>query len=220
LLIALGVLGLAVGGFIGCGSLFTWSGRHPIDTYDLTLGTLSQHAFAAKGGRRYTAAVQVVFDRSAATPTPGGVEVEAALPLVAAIVDQDGNPSARVTGWLDPSEPPTVLHGRSLPNPSPTANAPSPGRQPPELVAERLIGPWRAPRTEQARIDVRLGPDEKNAGAVVTSARVVLYDDAIPPSILAGAVAASVGGLALAVGIVLGIVAFARRGGIRRRQIV
>ena len=112
LLLFFGIVGVAVGGFMGCGTLFTWNGRHAIATWDLAPGKPFDASFSAERGRRYTAAVQIVFDRAELPSGPDGVVLTTKLSLASAIIDGDGN-ATRVLGWIDPTTPPTVVYGRS-----------------------------------------------------------------------------------------------------------
>lgn len=210
-----GLVAIAVGAFVGCGTLFAWNGRHAVAEWELVQGTPLSKPFEASRGTRYTAGVIVVFDRGdAGAGGPRGAEVHARLPLVASIVDAAGNPGPRVVGWLDPEEPPTMLFGRSV---SPRTR----GAAVPELAAERLVGPWIAPRTETARVDVDLGPDRSEHGTRIVSTRVVLYDDAKPTAAKAGIGLAAAGIVAFVVGAILAVGAVVRgRGGKRAREMV
>jgi hypothetical protein len=217
LLVALGLVALVVGVMSGCGTLFSYNGRHPIAVQPFVAGTPLRHTFPGKAGRRYTVAVHVVFDRDAVPESDGQLVVEARLPLVASIEDGTGLPAARIVGWIDPSEPPTVLYGHVA-----TARQRRPmSAGPEELVAERLVGPYMAVKDREVAYLVELGPDEVGK-ARIQETRVVVYDDALPPSITVAFAAAGAGGLALIIGCLLLFLGLfrARRGGTRRRQIV
>jgi hypothetical protein len=217
LLVAIGLVALVVGVASGCGTLFSYNGRHPIAVQPLAVGTPLRHTFPGKAGRRYTVAVHVVFDRDAVPESNGQLVVEARFPLVASIEDAAGLPAAKITGWLDPSQPPTVLYGHSA---SATQRRPM-GAGPEELVAERLVGPYLATQDRDVMYVVELGPDTV-ARTPVRETRIVIYDDKLPTSITVAFAVAGAGALALFAGsILLFLGGFrARRGGTRRRQIV
>jgi hypothetical protein len=217
ILCVIGVVAVVVGSAAGCGSLFSFNGRHPIAVYPLTPGTPLRSTFPAKKGTRYTLAVHVVFERDGLPEANGLVQVEARFPLVARIEDTSGAAVARIDGWLDPSEPPTVLYGHVS---AATQRRPM-GAAPAELVAERLLGPYAVPEARDVAYAVDLGPDRVGK-ARIEEARVALYDDALPRSIMIAFLGASAGVVAFLTGaIALLFAGFrARRGGTRRRQIV
>lgn len=217
LLVALGLVALVVGVTSGCGTLFSFNGRHPIAVQPFVAGTPLRHTFPGKAGRRYTVAVHVVFDRESAAESDGQLVVAARLPLVASIEDGAGLPAARVVGWIDTSEPPTVLYGHVA---SARQRRPM-GAGPEELVAERLVGPYMAVNDRDVAYVVELGADQLGK-ARITETRVVVYDDALPPSITVAFAVAGAGALALITGCLLLFLGLfrARRGGTRRRQIV
>lgn len=208
-----GLVLLVVGLFMGCGSLFTWNGRHAIDVQPVTPGTPMTYALRPSLGRRYTIAVHVVFDRDAAEPAIEGApaSVSAKLPIVARVVDKRGSTVAETAGWIDPEEPPTVLYGT---HPSPRNAAQT------ELVAERLVGAFPATSTDPFDVRVDLGPDRTQKAKIVET-RLVVYDDVTPPSIKRAFGAAVAGGVAFVVGLGIVFAGFfrgrARRGGKRRR---
>ncbi len=205
------------GGFIGCGSLFSWNGRHAVAIHPVTPGVPLRGTFQAVADRRYTLAVQVVFEREGLPVKEGDVVVEAKMPLAAWLDDSSGVAVVKEVGWLDPAEPRTVVYGHGA-----AANRRRPrGAPPPELVAERLIGPHTA-RTDRAiGFAVDLGSDQLETTRI-QGCRAVIYDDAMPRSITLAFAAA---GLGFAV-FLTGAFAFAatffrsRRGGVRRRQTV
>jgi len=216
-LVAVGLVALVVGVTSGCGTLFSFNGRHPIAVQPLVAGTPLRHTFPGKAGRRYTVAVHVVFDRESVPETNGQLLVDARLPLVASIEDAAGLPAARVVGWLDTNEPPTVLYGHVA---SASQRRPM-GAGPEELVAERLVGPYMPAQDREVAYVVELGADQVGKAAVQET-RVVVYDDRLPPSITVAFVVAGAGALALIAGSMLLFLGLfrARRGGTRRRQIV
>ena len=217
LLVALGLVALVVGLASGCGTLFSFNGRHPVAVQALVLGTPLRHTFPGKAGRRYTVGVHVVFDRDAVAESNGQLVVEARLPLVASIEDGAGLPAARIAGWIDPNEPPTVLYGHVA-----SANQRRPmGAGPEELVAERLVGPYMPAQDREVAYVVELGADAIGK-APILEARVVVYDDRLPPSITVAFAMAGAGAVALITGSMLLFLGLfrARRGGTRRRQIV
>lgn len=212
-LVIVGLVATVIGIASGCGSLFSFNGRHPIAVRELKPGTPVRQAFPAKSGKRYTLAVQVVFEREGLSASNGALVVEAQLPLVASLED------AKAVGWLDPNEPPTVLYGQST-NPHVRRPAGEGGRPagPPEIVAERLIGPYLAPFDRDITYVVDLGPDRLGR-AQLKEVRVVVYDDTLPTSVMVAFGAAVAGALALIGGtfvLLLGLLR-ARRGGARRR---
>ena len=210
-LVILGLVAAIVGTATGCGALFSFSGRHPIATAPIVLGTPLHQVIAVKAGRRYTLAVQVVFERAGLEQENGALVVEAQLPLVASLE------AAKVSGVLDPSAPPNVLYGQSA---NPSARAPR-GAGPRELMAERLVGPWVATRDGDAACDVDLGPDRRGR-ARITEARIIVYDDRLPRSITTALAAAGGGLIALLCGTIMVLFGGRRagRGGARRRPIV
>ena len=211
MLVILGIVAAVVGTASGCGALFTFSGRHPIATAPIALGTPLRKVVAAKAGRRYTLAVQVVFEREGLEAEGGALVVKAQLPLVASLE------SAQVTGLLDPNEPPNVLYGQSA---NPNVRAPH-GAGPREIIAERLVGPWLASSDRDVVCAVDLGPD-RLALARIKEARIIVYDDRLPSSIAAALVAGGAGVMVLFCGMIM--VLFGRRragrGGARRRPSV
>jgi hypothetical protein len=216
-LVAIGLVALVVGVASGCGTLFSYNGRHPIAVQPLVLGTPLRHTFPGKAGRRYTVAVHVVFDRDAVPESNGQLLVEARFPLVASMEDAAGLPAARVVGWLDPSEPPTVLYGHVA---SASERRPM-NAGPEELVAERLVGPYMPARDRDVTYVVELGADQLGK-APIRETRVVIYDDKLPTSISVAFAAAGAGALIFCTGSILLFLGLfrARRGGTRRRQIV
>lgn len=211
MLVIVGLVAAIVGTASGCGAFFTFSGRHPILTAPLAAGTPLHQTIAAKAGRRYTLAVQVVFDRAGLEATNGALVVEAQLPLVASLE------TARVTGTLDPNEPPNVLYGQSA---NPNVRRPR-GAAAQELMVERLVGPWRAPSDRDIACTVEIGPD-RLARARITEARIIVYDDRLPTAISFALAVGAGGAVALIAGTTLVVLARrrARRGGARRRAIL
>jgi len=217
LLVVVGLVALVVGVASGCGTLFSFNGRHPVAVEPLVPGTPLRKAFPAKAGKRYTLAVHVVFEREGLAEVNGQLVVEARLPIVASIEDESGVAAARVVGWIDPNEPPTVLYGHAA-----SAHQRRPmGVGPAELVAERLVGPYRPAVDRAVTYVVELGTDRFDK-ARVKETRIAIYDDTLPASITVAFVGAGAGALALASGVIslfFGLFR-ARRGGTRRRQIV
>lgn len=210
LVLALGVVLLGGGLFFGCGAFFAWNGRHAVAVEALELGTAKERVIPIVAGRRYTLAVEVVFDRAGLVERDGGLIVEAKLPLNARIGTATGETTASVIGWVDPDEATTTLFGR-------TANAESErrpmGAPPRELVAQRLVEPFTAPADGEARFFVELGPDRVGK-ARVTQARVTVYDDAVPYAVTVPLGAAAVGGLLTLAGgaaVALGVMRRRRR---------
>lgn len=210
-LVIVGLVATVIGIASGCGSLFSFNGRHPIAVHALTPGTPLRQMVPAKSGKRYTLAVQVVFEREGLAESNGALVVEARFPVVASIG------ASKVTGWLDPNEPPTVLYGQSA---NPNVRRPR-GAGPAELAAERLVGPYLAPFEEDVPCLVDLGPDRLGK-AQVKEARVVVYDDTLPSAVTLAFAAAAGGAMALISGTIMLLFGLlrARPGGARRRQIV
>ena len=210
-LVIVGLVAAIVGAASGCGSLFTFSGRHPIASAPLVIGTPLRQVIPAQAGRRYTLAVQVMFDRAGLEEESGALVVHAQLPLVASLE------SAKVSGTLDPDQPPNVLYGQSA---NPSARAPR-GAGPRELMVERLIGPWVATADRNIEYAVDLGPDRLGR-ANITGARIILYDDRLPRAITVALGAAGGGLVALIFGTFLLLFRRGRagRGGARRRAVV
>ena len=198
LLVVVGIVAVVVGAASGCGRLFSFNGRHPVAVEPLVPGTPLKKTFTARADSRYTLAVQVVFEREGRAEANGALVVEAQLPLVASFEDSSGVAVAKVVGWLDPNEPPTVLYGQSA-----NKNQRRPAGAPPtELVAERLVGPFNASDDRPVVFVVDLGADR--IGKVpVKEARCVVYDDALPVSIRAAFAGAVGGGVALFSGVIM-----------------
>ena len=209
--VIVGLVAAIVGTASGCGAFFTFSGRHPILTAPLVAGTPLRQTIAAKAGRRYTLAVQVVFERTGLGQTNGALVVEAQLPLVASLE------TAQVTGTLDPSEPPNVLYGQSA---NPNVRGPR-GAAAQELMVERLVGPWRAPSDREIACTVEIGPD-RLARARIREARIIVYDDRLPTAITCALAVGGGGVMTLISGTILVVFSRrrARRSGARRQAIL
>lgn len=212
-LVVAGLVATVIGIASGCGSLFSFNGRHPILLHGLSPGTPLRQAFPAKAGRRYTLAVQIVFEREGLAESNGALVVEAQFPLVATLEST----TVKTVGWIDPNEPPNVLYGQSA---NPHVRRPR-GAGPVELVVERLVGPYVATADGELRYVVDLGPD-RLAKAPVKEARVVIYDDTLPSSVTVAFVAAGAGVIAFISGTILLLLGLLRPGprGAKRRQIV
>jgi len=219
-LVVVGIVAVVIGTASGCGTLFSFNGRHPIQVQPVVLGAPLRKTFRAKAGKRYTIAVHVVFEREGLAESNGQTVVEAQLPLDASIEDSSGVAVAKAIGWLDPNVPPTVLYGHAS-----SAHQRRPmGVAPAELVAERLLGPITVASDRDVPYAVSLGLDRVGK-APIKEARIVLYDDTLPLSISVAFSAAAAGVVALVVGTIMLFFGLfrgrrARRGGARRRQIV
>lgn len=196
LLFLLGLVACVSGGFLGCGALFGWNGRHAVSTTAVRPGAVSTHTFAPEPGRRYSIALEV--------PLEPAKDVKMAV-VASGTSRGEGGPGSlfETRGWFDPAEPPTLVYGDTSP------------------VAERMLGVFVATSPDPVEIALDLGPNR--AGSDVETARLVVYDDALPPQIKrafsmsgAGAVAA-VGGLSL---LVVGFFRRRKRSGIRARPVV
>jgi hypothetical protein len=199
-LLILGLIALVVGIFSGCGSLFSWNGRHAIETSPLPEGDTTR-TLTPVPGRRYTVSVQVAFDREGLEAGEGGPRVSAKMPLVVHVRDGAGTSLAGATGWLDPNEPPNVLYGQGARE---SARGPMP-----ELAVERLVGPFTAASAAPLSVEVRLGPDRVGT-ARATARRLVIYDDALPPPIRNAFIVAALGAVAFFSGAVLLVTAWLR----------
>lgn len=208
-LLVFGLVATIIGTASGCGSLFSFNGRHAIAVHPLIPGAPLRQTIPGKSGTRYTLAVQVLFEREGLPEANGALVVEAHFPLVASLE------GAKAVGWLDPNEPPTVLYGQST---NPNVRRPH-GAGPVELLAERLVGPYLAPFDQDLGFIVDLGTD-RLARTQVKEARVIVYDDRLPTSLKVAFGAAGGGLIALLAGasiLVAGLLR-KRRGGARRRQ--
>jgi hypothetical protein len=188
------VLALA-GSFLGCGALFSWNGRHAVTTQDLLPGTPLRQPLSPEAGRRYTVSVQVLLS----------AERNVKMPVVAsaAATGAGGEPLFDAKGWVDPAEPNTLVFGDAPP------------------IAERMLGTFVARTPDPVQIAVDLGPDR--GGASVEGARLVVYDDALPPQIRRAFAMAGAGALGVVAGIALLVAGFFRRrkrSGIRKRPVV
>ena len=211
LLLFVGLVLAAGGVFMGCGSFFAWNGRHPVAVAEVTPGTPVSRAVPVKEGKRYTLAIDVVFERDGLEEKDGMLVVPAKFPLRASIKSASGE-GPEVVGWLDPYEPPTALfgHGADVEARRRPVNAP-----PPELVAQRIVGPYVSPANGEVTFAVDLGKDVIGT-AKVQEIRAVIFDDAVPSSVRLPFFAAGVGAGLSAVAIVLLGVGFFR--GRRRRK--
>jgi hypothetical protein len=216
-LVAIGLVAMVTGVASGCGSLVSFNGRHPVAVEPLVPGVPLRKAFPAKAGKRYTLAIQVVFEREGLPELNGQAVLEAKLPLMASIEDTSGVAVAKAVGWIDPNEPPTVLMGRAA-----DAQQRRPhGTPPAELVAERLLGPIAPAIDRDVTYTIDLGTDRIGKTAL-KEARLVLYDDTLPRSITVAFVAAGAGTVAFGLGVILLFFGLFRstRGGKRRGQVV
>lgn len=202
-LLFVGIIAIVVGTFSGCGTLFSWNGRHPVDVATIAEGHTSRQ-LTPEPGRRYTVSIQVVFDRESVETREAVAMVEAKLPLVVRVTDPHSTVRAETRGWLDPNEPPSVLYGQSVKD---GARA--------ELWAERLVGPFTASSTAPLTIDVDLGSDALQGArpARVSERRLVIYDDALPPKIRNAFILAAGGGIGFFAGSVLLVAGWFRRRG-------
>lgn len=193
----LGLVLLVAGSFLGCGALFSWNGKHLVESHGVEEEKASVRTFVPEPGRRYSVAVQVVFERSDAAPA-------AKLSVVARIVDKTGTKLGETIGWIDPDEPPTVVYGI---------------HQNSELYAERVVGAFNASTRDPVEIRVDLGAD-KTGTTRILERRVVVYDDVTPAPIKRALWGAAAGGALFVTGLLALFVSFfrgrSRRGGIRR----
>jgi hypothetical protein len=209
LLVILGVLGAAAGGFVGCGALFSWNGKHAIDVQTFTPGTPFTYSLKPAPDRRYTLGVDVVFDTTGLSLKDGALHVEAQMPITVRVDPVRGEPLASVTGWLDPNAPPTLLVGAGA--------AANPRTAATEVYAERLVGPFRATSADPLKVTVDLGAD-KLERVPIRSARLVVFDDAMPGSITGALGAGGAGVVVLLAGIALLFVGSLRKRAARRSE--
>lgn len=193
-----GLVLLVSGSLLGCGAFFSWNGRHLIETKAIEPDRSFVHTIAPEPGRRYSAAVQVVFERSDAPPA-------AKMSIVAHMTDKAGAKLGETVGWIDPDEPPTVVYGI---------------HQSSELYAERGLGAFHAVSRDPVEVRVDLGADRTGTTRIVET-RLVVYDDVTPSPIKRALWGAAAGGTMFVVGLAVLFASFfrgrARRGGIRRR---
>lgn len=198
LLTIVGLLLLVSGSLLGCGALFSWNGKHLVETRSVEADKPFVHTLAPEPGRRYSVAVQVVFERSDVAPA-------AKLPIVARIVDKSGAKLGETVGWIDPDEPPTVMYG---------------AHQTSDLLAERGIGAFNASTQDPIEIHVDLGADRTGTTPILDR-RLVVYDDVTPAPIKRALWGAGAGGVLFATGLGVLFASFFRRrargGGIRGR---
>jgi len=206
-LLVLGLVAAVAGTFSGCGALFSWNGRHPIDVVPLAGEGPTTDKLVPDPGRRYTLSVQVVFEREGLPEEEGMPIVHAKMPLVVRVKDPMGTTLAETVGWLDPAEPPNVLYGQAARE----------GRGPmPELLVERLVGPFSASSNAPLTASVELGADRVGTARILAR-RLVVYDDRLPPSIRSSFVIAGAGALAFIAGVVLLAIGWFRRRETRKR---
>lgn len=187
-LFLVGLLATIVCTMHGCGTFFSWNGRHTVQSQLLT----EEHAhatFTTRAGLRYTLSVQAVFDPAFVDDRSGMAEVELKMPLVVKAKDSQGTTLAEVSGWLERDKP-NIFYSRPLQQP---------GR---EIMVERLVGPFYTASIAPVGVDVDLGPDRVGRN-VVTERRLVVYDDALPPPIRNAVIGAVTGAIALIAGFVL-----------------
>ena len=180
LLMMLGVVGMASGVVVGCSGLINHNGRHEVARFPITIGAPMRTSFPALGGRRYSAGVQVVFERNS-QQLREETELRVKLPIAGAL--DDGETRVTITGYLDPSNGQTSLVGRAS------------GK---ELFVERLVGPHLATTDRPLRVELDDGADE-GGELIVQECRLILYDDEQPRSVRYGFVSAGAGLLLFAV---------------------
>jgi hypothetical protein len=195
-----GLLLLVSGSLLGCGALFSWNGKHLVETKAIEPAKPLVHAITPEPGRRYGVAVQVVFERTDTAPA-------AKLPIVARIVDKSGAKLGETTGWVDPDEPPTVVYGAHQDERS-------------ELLAERSVGAFHANSRDPVEVRVELGADRTGTTRILET-RLVVYDDVTPNPIKRALMGAAAGGVLFVIGLGMLFGSFfrgrSRRGGIRGR---
>jgi hypothetical protein len=200
LLFVVGLLLLVSGSLLGCGALFSWNGKHLVDSHTIEPEKPFVLAVQPEPGRRYSFAVQVVFERTPSEDWPA-----AKLSIVARLVDKSGAKLGETIGWIDPDEPPTVVYGF---------------HQSSELLAERGIGAFHASTRDPVEVRIELGADRTGTRRILER-RLAVYDDVTPSPIKRALWGAAAGGVLFVAGIAVLFVSFfrrrSRRGGIRPR---
>lgn len=200
-LFLVGLLATIVCTMNGCGTFFSWNGRHATETRPL-IEEQTRTSFTTVAGRRYTIAVQAVFDPRYVDDKDGMAEIELKMPLVVKAKDEHGTSLAEATGWLERDKP-NIFYSRPLQQP---------GR---EILVERLVGPFYSANFAPVDVDVFLGPDRVGRN-VITERRLVIYDDALPPPLRNAVIGAASGAIALMTGFVLLVLSWLT--GRRRRK--
>ena len=198
----LGLVAAVAGTLMGCGTLFSWNGRHATNVVELPASGAFTHRLTPEVGRRYTFAVQVVFDRNDLPVKEEVVVVEARMPFVAKVSDAKGTELMSAIGWFDPNEPPTILLGQA-------AHV----RRDTELVAERLVGPVTA-GGDGLVVSIDLGEDRIGVARIIER-RMVIYDDRLPPSVARAFALGAAGFIVFMIGLALVVARFFRT---RRKQ--
>jgi hypothetical protein len=196
----------------GCNTLFAWNGRHAIQSQTLIEGHTHTQV-TTELNRRYTIAVQAIFDPEHVGDSNGMAAAEAKLSLVVKAQDPGGQTMAELKGWLDPNEPPNVFYTRPLKERSR------------EIRVERLVSPFQAATVETIGIDVDLGEDRIGQYPILEK-RLVIYDDALPSPIRNAVIGLVAGGLAWIAGVAVLLVGWSRgrrkrkRSGLPRAEVV
>ncbi len=203
-LLLVGIVLLGGGLFFGCGFYYEWNGRNVLVDQPVTLGTPASAEIAAKAGHRYTFSARVTVDRrdvSHEEAARGVSALELEMPISMRLVGGDGQKVLEQIGFLS-HEPPTRVYGDA------TGGASGLGGR--ALVAERFLGPYPSAAPQKLHVDLELGEDKKGR-ANIESARLVVYDDALPKRIVTPFVAAAVGAFLLLAALILGGVGLVRR---------
>ena len=188
----------------GCGTFFSWNGRHTVQSEPLIEEQHAHLAFTTTAGRRYTLSVQAVFDPAQVDERDGMASVEVKMPLVVKVKDTQGTSFAEATGWLENGKP-NIFYSRPIGQP---------GR---EIMVERLVGPFYSANVAPVVVDVDLGADRVGRNAIAER-RLVVYDDALPPPIRNAAIGAGAGVIALVAGFVLLLSSYWRGRSRRKRS--
>jgi hypothetical protein len=202
-LFLVGLLATIVCSMNGCGTFFSWNGRHAVQTQPL----IEEHthaSFKPVAARRYTLSVQVVFDPQYVDDVDGMAAVEVKMPLVVKAKDAQGTSFAEAIGWLE-NEKPNIFYSRPLREPTR------------EILLERLVGPFMSANVDEVNVDVNLGPDRIGRNPI-KERRLVVYDDSLPPAIRNAAIGTVSGVLALITGVVLLVMSWWRSRGRRKRS--
>lgn len=203
-LLVLGVVLLGGGLFFGCGFYAEWNGRNVVLEKPVTPGAPVSAGVDAMPGRRYTFSARVTLDGRELpeeVASRGASGVELSMPFAMQLRNSDGQRLQEQSGFLS-HEPPTSVYG------DPTGGASGRGAR--AVVAERFLGPYPSAGPQKLHVDLELGADR--LGKVpVADARLVVYDDAMPPRVRRAFAAAGIGALAFFAGLVGALVLLARK---------
>lgn len=203
-LLVLGVVLLGGGLFFGCGFYAEWNGRNVVLETPLTPGTPVSAEVDAMPSRRYTFSARVTVDGRdlpEETASKGASALELSMPFAMQLRNGDGQTVQEQSGFLS-NQPPTSVYG------DPTGGASGRGSR--AIVAERFLGPYPSAGPQKLHVELDLGADQLGK-ARLADARLVVYDDAMPPRVRRAFGAAGVGAVAFFAGLVGALVLLARK---------